>query len=96
MKTLIIGTVAGTPAAAAVAVADPGTPDIGTHRHYVKAANGSLVQVGPRLCDDAQLQQAFNEFHSNVHHAVPGSPGPEVSAPGLHNARGAEILAGGS
>jgi len=77
--------------AATVALADPNLPNITPHRHFIQQENGSLVQVGPRVCDKPSLQHAFNEFHSNIHVAVPASPGPEHSAPGLHNMKGAEI-----
>jgi hypothetical protein len=83
---------------AAIALADPNVPNIPAHRHFVQTANGNLVQVGPRLCDDASLQQAFNEFHINVHASAtsPTTPidtlGPQHGAPGLHNLQGAELV----
>ena len=83
---------------AAVAIADPGVPDIAAHRHFVQNASGELVQVGPRLCDDASLQQAFNQFHINVQASAtsPTTPidtnGPQHGAPGLHNVNGAELV----
>jgi hypothetical protein len=75
--------------------ADPIPP----HRHFIETKAGKLIEVGPRLCDDPSLQHAFNEFHSNVHHALspispPGTepgPGPVNGAPGLHNGYGADI-----
>ncbi len=69
------------------------------HRHFIQTPTGELVEVGPRLCDDPSLQHAFNQFHSNVHHAlsprspegaVPG-PGPVEGAPGLDNELGADL-----
>jgi hypothetical protein len=77
---------------AAVAFADPNLPDIMPHRHFVQNPSGQLVQVGPNVCDNPSLQHAFNEFHSNVHKAVPGSPGPDQPAPGLHNFKGGEVI----
>ena len=68
------------------------------HRHFVQTADG-LVPVGPQICGNPQLQQAFNEFHYNIHHSVvPGvgpvsSLGPQNGAPGLHNGVGGEIIA---
>ncbi len=73
--------------------ADPNLPDIFPHRHFIQTPTGQLVAVGPQVCEDPSLQHAFNQFHSNVHFALPGSTGPEESAPGLHNHRGAEITA---
>jgi hypothetical protein len=79
-------------AGATVALADPNLPDITPHRHFIQKEDGSLVQVGPRVCDDPNLQHAFNQFHSNIHVPVPASPGPEHGAPGLHNLKGPEIV----
>ena len=80
---------------AAVGMADPNLPNIPAHRHYVMLPSGDLREVGPNVCDNPSMQKAFNQFHSNVHHAVPGSPGPEESAPGLHNGFGADLVARG-
>jgi hypothetical protein len=79
-------------------------PDAPIHRHFIKTANGRFVPVGPNLCQYPDLQQAFNEFHYNIHHSeypAPGqtppvvsvpSLGPQNGAPGLHNNHGAEIV----
>lgn len=80
---------------AGVALADPDLPDIQRHRHYIVTATGDQQEVGPRVCVNPALQDAFNQFHSNIHHAVAGSPGPSESAPGLHNDTGAELTAVG-
>jgi hypothetical protein len=67
--------------------ADPNLPNVAPHRHWI---NG--VQVGPDICDNpgnAGIQQAFNEFHNNLHIATAASIGP--AAPGLHNGIGGEI-----
>lgn len=76
---------------AAASFADPNLTNIPRHRHYVMTASG-LSQVGPRVCDNPDLQAAFNQFHNNLHIATPTSIGP--AAPGLHNFKGAELMAG--
>lgn len=76
-------------------LADPNLPNITAHRHFIQTPDGSLQEVGPRLCDDPSLQSAFNQFHSNVHSHVLGSTGPTQSAPGLHNGSGADLVARG-
>jgi hypothetical protein len=87
---------------AGAGLADP--PDmlydtVPAHRHFVMTASGTLVPVGPQICENPNLQQAFNQFHHNVHHSfVPGvglihTLGPQDGAPGLHNDTGAEIRA---
>ncbi len=82
-----------------VASADPDLPPIRPHRHFIEIKTGAgatkMVEVGPRVCDNPALQEAFNQFHSNIHVHVPGSTGPAQSAPGLHNDLGAEITARG-
>lgn len=73
-------------------LADRNVPDIPAHRHFIQTKNG-LVEVGPRFCDNSSLQQAFNQFHVNVH-TVEGLDDPQGQpAPGLHNLRGAEVTA---
>ena len=73
--------------------ADPDLKNIPKHRHYVKSPDGSLVEVGPRICDNPDLQRAFNQFHNNVHIVSASGIGP--AAPGLHNFNGADLQAGG-
>ena len=92
MRKLLLATFVASLGATGIAVADPSLPNITPHRHFVENNQG-LVQVGPRVCDNPDLQRAFNQFHSNVHVKVEESPGPEHSAPGLHNFRGGEITA---
>jgi len=93
---LALGAVIGVAAVFAVVAtsrADPKLTDIPKHRHYVKTASGEMVPVGPDLCDNPKLQNAFNQFHNNIHVATGSSIGP--AAPGLHNFTGAEVLSGG-
>ena len=85
---VIVGAVAG----GSFALADPNLTNIPKHRHYIRTPTGELVQVGPRVCDDPSLQAAFNQFHNNIHVVSPSGIGP--AAPGLHNFKGAEIMAG--
>jgi hypothetical protein len=67
------------------------------HRHFIVTSDG-MVAVGPQICGNPEMQQAFNAFHYNVHHSeVPGigdipTLGPQDGAPGLHNGRGAELV----
>lgn len=73
---------------AATGLADPNLGNVPKHRHWIGGAwVGS--QVGPRVCDNPNLQAAFNQFHNNAHVAGGSSIGP--AAPGLHNGQGGEI-----
>jgi len=74
--------------------ADPNLAIVAAHRHFIQNDAGQLTPVGPDLCDnpgDPGIQQAFNQFHNNLHIATASSIGP--AAPGLHNHQGGEIVA---
>lgn len=94
-KRLIVGillAIATVLVTAAISLADPNLTNVSAHRHWISTPAGA-VEVGPRLCDNASLQEAFNQFHNNLHVATGSSIGP--AAPGLHNLKGAEITATG-
>jgi hypothetical protein len=89
---LALGTMIGVAAVFAVVAtsrADPDLVNVPKHRHYVRNASGERVQVGPDLCGNPKLQNAFNQFHNNVHRVTDAGIGP--AAPGLHNFQGAEL-----
>jgi hypothetical protein len=69
--------------------ADPDLTNVPPHRHFVQTPDGGLVEVGPRVCDNPNLQRAFNQFHNNVHVVTGSGIGP--AAPGLHNFKGADL-----
>lgn len=73
--------------------ADPNLPDITPHRHFVRLPSGELREVGPNVCDNPNLQKAFNQFHANTHAFVVDSLGPV--APGLHNGIQTELTVRG-
>ena len=84
---VLVGTAVLFGFAATAGHADPNLTNVSPHRHWI---NG--VQVGPDICDNpgnAAIQQAFNQFHNNLHVATGSSIGP--AAPGLHNGHGGEI-----
>ena len=79
-----------------IGVADPNLTNVGAHRHFIQTPAGDLIPVGPDLCDnlgDRGIQEAFNQFHNNLHFATASSIGPV--APGLHNGQGGELVARG-
>ena len=96
-KLLIVTTLVGVLGTAGIALADPNLGTVPAHRHYIQTDNG-LVEVGPRVCDNPALQNAFNQFHANVHsHTLrDGTPIGAIGpvAPGLHNGVGGELSAG--
>lgn len=77
------------------AIADPGLTDVPRHQHYLVTPNGDdPVPIGPDFCDDPNLQEAFNQFHNNVHHSGTLNNGPVDGAPGLDDGEGADLVAG--
>ena len=76
-----------------IGVADPDLTNVAAHRHFIVTPAGQFIAVGPDLCDnlgDPGIQEAFNQFHNNLHIATQYSIGP--AAPGLHNGQGGEIV----
>ena len=61
---------------AAVALTDSASAEapspVGAHRHYIFAADGSKVYVGPNFCDIDAAVQGFAGFHHKVHLTDPG------------------------
>lgn len=86
---------------AGASLADPGLTDVRAHRHCLVTPNGDRVAVGPDLGANPDLQNAFNQFHYNVHRSASGprtpveTLGPQDGAPGLHDGQGAELRVGG-
>ena len=86
---------------AGAAIADPPgmLTDAPFHRHFLVTPDGDLVPIGPDIFADPNLQDAFNQFHYNIHHSeLPGTGGigtlgPQDGAPGLHNDLGGELIA---
>jgi hypothetical protein len=52
--------------AGAPAVSAGQAPPIFPHRHFLQTPTGQ-VPVGPQVCEDPNLQSAFNQFHATVH-----------------------------
>ena len=69
----------------------PPLPNPPFHRHYIVQPDGTRIEVGPDLCENPEMQNAFNQFHYNVHHSFSGPTtpvltlGPQEGAPGLHS-----------
>ena len=80
---------------AGASLADPGLTNVPRHQHYLVAPNGERVPIGPDFCANPDLQDAFNQFHNNVHHSGTLNKGPEGGAPGLDDGQGGELTAGG-
>ena len=77
------------------ALADPNLTDVPRHQHYIETPDGDWVPVGPDICDNPDLQNAFNQFHNNVHQSGAQHKGPEGGAPGLDDGEGGDLVAVG-
>lgn len=63
-----------TVAAGAAVVGPAGSADatgVPAHDHFLTTGNGDVVQVGPRVCTNPDLHDAFHNFHSNIHLGSP-------------------------
>ena len=79
---------------AGAALADPGLIDARRHQHMLVTPNADQVRIGPDFCANPDLQEAFNQFHYNIHHnSGPATLGPQGGAPGLHDGEGADMTA---
>jgi hypothetical protein len=85
-SVILVGVVA---LGAATAGADPALGNVPPHHHYIRNPSGAMVEVGPRVCENSNLQRAFNQFHNNLHALTPTGQGPV--APGVHNGTGGEL-----
>ena len=100
-KLLISAVAAGLLAAVLLAIpsiggADP-KPPVGAHRHFIVNPDGTLVPVGPDLCDnptDPAIQQAFDNFHWNVHKGADGLADGQGAGSPTDSSASAEALAG--
>ena len=93
LAVALVTGVAAVTIAVATSKADPKLTNVPRHRHFISTPSGDLVEVGPNLCDNPNLQNAFNQFHNNIH--VVSSSGIGPAAPGLHNFTGADVLSRG-
>lgn len=76
MRNLIRLALAGAIAASLTGVAGLSAAqpagNVPPHHHYVNV-DGTLVEVGPAVCEMPSLQHAFNQFHANIHVVTPGT-----------------------
>jgi hypothetical protein len=68
-RLLAVGAAALTFAFAAA----PAFSAVPPHEHWLTTGSGDVVSVGPQVCDNPDLYDAFLNFHENVHTGVPGT-----------------------
>lgn len=67
-KLLLIATTA-----LALAFSAAPTLAVEPHNHWLTTGSGSVVHVGPKVCDNPAIYDAWLNFHLNVHVGVPGT-----------------------
>jgi hypothetical protein len=61
---------------AAIALAFTAGPSLAVvppHNHWLTTGSGDVVHVGPYVCDNPDIYDAWLNFHLNVHVGVPGT-----------------------
>jgi hypothetical protein len=53
--------------------AAPTLADVPSHDHWLTTGSGDVVHVGPFVCENPDIYDAWLNFHLNVHVGVPGT-----------------------
>jgi hypothetical protein len=73
-RALVIAAVTAAFAAAlTVGSAAPAGAAVPPHEHWLTTGSGSVVHVGPDVCANPDIYDAWLNFHLNVHRGVPGT-----------------------
>ena len=70
MRRLLISSIAALTIAFA---ASPTLAAVPPHNHWLHTGSGDVVHVGPFVCDNPDIYDAWLNFHLNVHVGVPGT-----------------------
>ena len=70
MRRLVISMIAALTIALA---ASPTLAVVPPHNHWLTNGSGDVVHVGPFVCDNPDIYDAWLNFHLNVHVGVPGT-----------------------
>ena len=64
--TALLVSIIGIGALGTLAASAGQAPPIFPHRHLLLTPEG-LIPVGPAVCENPNLQSAFNQFHAKIH-----------------------------
>jgi hypothetical protein len=70
MRRLLIAGIAALTFAVSAGTALASVPP---HNHWLTTGSGDVVHVGPFVCDNPDIYDAWLNFHLNVHVGVPGT-----------------------
>jgi hypothetical protein len=68
-----LGVIAGATALVLSISAGPALAAVPPHDHWLATGSGSVVHVGPDVCANPAIYDAWLNFHLNVHKGVPGT-----------------------
>ena len=68
-----IAVITATSCALLVGAAAPALATVPPHDHWLTTGSGDVVHVGPDVCDNPDIYDAWLNFHMNVHKGVPGT-----------------------
>lgn len=66
VATAVLVSIMGLGAFGALGASAGQAPPIFPHRHLLLTPEG-LIPVGPAVCENPNLQSAFNQFHAKIH-----------------------------
>jgi hypothetical protein len=58
----------------------PAVAAVPPHDHWLTTGSGAVVHVGPDVCGNPDIYDAWLNFHLNVHKGVPGTQAFTIDA----------------
>jgi hypothetical protein len=58
----------------------PALAAVPPHYHWLTTGSGDVVRVGPDVCANPDIYDAWLNFHLNVHKGVPGTQAFEIDS----------------
>ena len=81
MRPVVLSSVALAFAFSTVALsAAPAFAAVPPHDHWLTTGSGDVVHVGPDVCANPDIYDAWLNFHLNVHKGVPGTQAFTIDA----------------
>ncbi|HTL24836.1 MAG TPA: hypothetical protein VL281_12480 [Mycobacteriales bacterium] len=72
-RIVLIATATAGLAAALSFSASPASAAVPPHDHWLTTGSGDVVHVGPDVCANPDIYDAWLNFHLNVHRGTPGT-----------------------
>lgn len=75
MKRALLAALLMSAAVVGVSAASGSADGVPRHDHFLVLDSGARVQIGPRVCTNGNLHDAFHNFHAHVHTGSPTANG---------------------